>query len=401
MAAFAAGSYRSLPGRGPSPGFRFTLYAILSTAFMFLDQRHGWLEQARYYLSAAAYPLQLAVNSPPAAWRWLEQSFETRAALQAENAALRNREHALELRSQRFEALARENAELRGLRDALPPVADRWIVAEVVNVDLNSLRQRVLIDRGARNGLFKGQAVMDSYGLLGQTMRVGPWSAEVILLTDPEHAVPVQIERTGVRTIAVGTGDSQSLALPYLPANADVMPGDLLVTSGLGGVFPQGYPVARVTEVHHDSVQPLAQIRAQPLAQLDKLHEVMLVWFRADHPAAPIGLAGGGTVDSDLTEGNPAFQPLPAPARAGSAAAARGAAPAALKPSRSGKAKAKLAPSQAASGKTTASARAAGSAKAVGSAKAAGSSKAAGATAAGPSVPGPAPPGSAAPGAHP
>jgi rod shape-determining protein MreC len=282
---------------------------------MFLDQRHGWLEQARYFMSGAVYPLQLAVNSPTAAWRWIEQSFETRAALEAENAALRQRARALELRSQRFEALARENGELRGLRDALPPVADHWIVAEIVNVELNSLRQRVLINRGGRNGVFKGQAVMDSRGLLGQTMRVGPWSAEVILLTDPEHAVPVQLERTGVRTIAVGTGDTQSLALPYLPANADVKPGDLLVTSGLGGVFPQGYPVARVVEVRHDAVQPLAQIRAKPLAQLDKLHEVMLIWFRADHPAAPSGLAGGSTVDSDLTTGNPAFQPQPVPAR--------------------------------------------------------------------------------------
>lgn len=314
MAAFAAGSYRPSPGRGASPGFRFTLYAILAIVLMFLDQRRGWLEQARYYLSAAAYPLQLAVNSPTAAWQWLEQSFETREALEAQNAALLTREHALELKSQRFEALARENGELRGLRDALPPVADHWIVAEVVNVELNSLRQRVLINRGARNGVFKGQAVMDSYGLLGQTMHVGPWSAEVILLTDPEHAVPVQIERTGVRTIAVGTGDAEALALPYLPSNADVKPGDLLVTSGLGGVFPQGYPVARVTEVRHDAVQPLAQIRAKPLAQLDKLHEVMLVWFRVDHPAAPTGLAGGTTVDSNLTTGNPAFQPLPAPA---------------------------------------------------------------------------------------
>ena len=171
----------------------------------------------------------------------------------------------------------------------------------------------------ATSGLFKGQAVMDSYGLLGQTMHVGPWSAEVILITDPEHAVPVEIERTGVRTIAVGTGDTQSLALPYLPANADVKPGDLLVTSGLGGVFPQGYPVARVTEVHHDAVQPLAQIRARPLAQLDKLHEVMLVWFRADHPAAPSGTASGDTVDRDLATGNVAFQPQPVPASPASA----------------------------------------------------------------------------------
>jgi rod shape-determining protein MreC len=315
VAVFATGTYRPSPGRGASPGFRFTVYAVLAIVIMFLDQRRGWLEQARYYLSAAAYPLQLAVSSPSDAWRWFEDSIETRDALRAENTVLRQRELVLEMRSQRFEALSRENGELRGLRDALPAVADHWIVAEIVNVELNSLEQRVLINRGAANGVFKGQAVMDSEGLLGQTMHVGPWSAEVILVTDPEHAVPVQIERTGVRTIAVGTGDTQSLALPYLPANADVKVGDLLVTSGLGGVFPQGYPVARVVEVRRDAVQPLAQIRARPFAQLDRLREVMLVWFRRDHPAAPSMSRGEDSVESDLASGNPIFQPQKVPPR--------------------------------------------------------------------------------------
>jgi len=161
----------------------------------------------------------------------------------------------------RYEALARENGELRGLRAALPPVADRWLAAEIVSVQLSSLRHRLLINRGAVNGVFKAQAVLDDRGLIGQTAHVGPWSAEVILITDPEHAVPVRIERTGLRTIAVGAGDATSLGLPYLPSNADIKSGDLLVTSGLGGVFPEGYPVARVTEVHRDAVQPLAQVR--------------------------------------------------------------------------------------------------------------------------------------------
>jgi rod shape-determining protein MreC len=310
VAAFGAGAKRPLPGRGIAPGFRFTLYAILSIVLMFLDQRRGWLEQARYVLSATAYPLQLAVSSPTAAWHWLQESYVTRAQLQAQNADLRERERLLELKTLRFEALARENGELRGLRQALPSVAERWLVAEVVNVELSSLRQRLLINRGSRNGVFKAQAVMDSRGLLGQTTHVGPWSAEIILVTDPQHAVPVQIERTGLRTIAVGAGDAESLALPYLPANADVKPGDLLVTSGLGGVFPQGYPVARVAEVRHDAVQPLAQIRATPLAQLDRLREVMLVWFQADHPAAPASLTGG-----DTKSGNTMLQPQKAPAK--------------------------------------------------------------------------------------
>jgi rod shape-determining protein MreC len=314
---------------------------MLSVVCMYLDQRQHYLEQVRYVLQAAAYPLQLAVNSPPAAWAWVRQSFATREQLQAENARLRAGQRDLELRSMRYEALAHENAELRGLRAALPPIADRWLPAEIVMVQLSSLRQRLLINRGALNGVFKAQAVLDDRGLIGQTAHVGPWSAEVILITDPEHAVPVRIERTGLRTIAVGAGDATSLALPYLPANADIQRGDQLVTSGLGGVFPEGYPVARVTEVHRDAVQPLAHVRASPLAHVDTDSEVMLVWFRADHPAAPAATAGSV---GELKAGNRAVQPQPAPVRAAPAPAAAQAAPQARPPA----AKPAAAPSEAA-----------------------------------------------------
>jgi rod shape-determining protein MreC len=311
VAVFGAGLNRPSAGRGPSPGFRFTLYAILSIVVMFLDQRGGWLEQVRYVLSAAAYPIQLAVNSPSAARRWFQELFETRDTLRAENARLRAQSRQLIIRTQRFEALVRENNQLRGLKTSLPPVADRWLVGEVINVEFNSLRQRLVINRGSRNGVFKGQAVMSEGGLLGQTIHVGPWSAEIILITDPEHAVPVQIERTGVRTIAVGAGDAEYLALPYLPDNADVKPDDLLITSGLGGVFPQGYPVAKVAEVLKEAVPSLGRVRAKPLAHLEREREVMLVWFREGHPAAPAQVATGGTAAT----GNAAVQPQNAPPR--------------------------------------------------------------------------------------
>jgi rod shape-determining protein MreC len=308
VAAYGTGNYRASQGRVTAPGFGFTVYAILAIVLMVLDRRGGWLTHARYYLSAAAYPLQLAVSSPGQAWNWTQESLTARETLEAQNAALRQRNRELSVKAMRFEALERENAELRGLRAALPAVADHWMAAEVVDVELNGLRQRLLINRGAHNGVFRGQAVLDSFGLLGQTTRVSPWSSEVILVTDPEHAVPVEIERTGVHTIAVGSGDPDSLALPYLPANADVKPGDLLLTSGLGGVFPQGYPVARIADVRHDTAQPLAQIRAIPLARLSALHEVMLVWFQDQHPAAPTQLKDGAS-----SSGNPALQRQPAP----------------------------------------------------------------------------------------
>ncbi|HTY48930.1 MAG TPA: hypothetical protein VMB48_04485, partial [Steroidobacteraceae bacterium] len=136
MAVYGAGAYRTSPGRGGSPGFRFSVYALLAVALMFLDRRGGWLVHVRYYLSGAAYPLQLAVSSPTNAWEWMRGQLVARATLEAENAQLREQQQALELRTMRFDALLQENAELRGLKAALPPVADRWLAAEVVNVEL-------------------------------------------------------------------------------------------------------------------------------------------------------------------------------------------------------------------------------------------------------------------------
>ena len=301
MAAFAN---RSLPQRGPAAGLRFFIYALLALTLMVLDQRGGWLERVRYGLQAAAYPLQLAMNSPSAAWNWTSKIFEARAALQAENAQLRETNRRLRLANMRQAALEQENAQLRGLRIRLPALAPKWLPGEVIGTESSSLRQRLTIDRGAANGVFKSQAVIANDGLLGQTLRVGPWSTEVILITDPEHAVPVQVVRNGLRTLAVGSGDPDSLTLPYLPIQSDIKEGDLLVTSGLGGVFPQGYPVARVAQVRRDGSSPLAQVRATPLAAVERDRIVAFLWFDAAHPAAPAAPATAAAA------GDPSLKPM-------------------------------------------------------------------------------------------
>ncbi len=320
MAAFATGATRSLPQRGPAPGLRFFVYAVLALTLMVLDQRGGWLERVRYGLQAAAYPLQLAMNSPSAAWNWTRRIFEARDALQLENARLRETNRMLRMANLRTAALEQENASLRGLRTRLPGLVDQWLPGEVIGTESTTLRQRLVVDRGAANGVFKGQAVIANEGLLGQTLRVGPWSTEVILVTDPEHAVPVQLVRNGLRTLAVGSGDPETLTLPYLPIQSDVKEGDLLVTSGLGGVFPQGYPVARIAQVRRDGTSPLAQVRATPLASLDRDRIVSFVWFRDRHPAgpAPAATAARGG-DPDL---RPMKTPSPAPRAAAPAPAA-------------------------------------------------------------------------------
>jgi rod shape-determining protein MreC len=286
VAVFGTSGSRIGGGRGPSFGFRFFCYAVLSVVLMFYDRKGGFLDTARYGLQAAIYPLQLAVNSPSAAWSWLEESFTTREKLQAQVDQLRNDLRAQQLVTMRQAALERENATLRGLNAALPDVIERRLIGEVVSVELSNLRQRLLVNRGGTHGVYKAQPVVTGDGVLGQVFRMGPFSSEIILITDSEHALPVQFVRSGERTIALGTGRSTSLELPYVPQNYDVKVGDMLVTSGLGRVFPFGLPVARVTKVDRDPTKPLAQIFAVPLAGVEHDREVLFIWERPNHPAA-------------------------------------------------------------------------------------------------------------------
>jgi rod shape-determining protein MreC len=286
VAVFGTSGSRIGGGRGPSFGFRFFCYALVSVVLMFYDRRGGFLDTARYGLQAAIYPLQLAVNSPSAAWRWLEESFTTREKLQAEVDRLRNELRDQQLVTLRQETLQKENATLRGLNTALPDVIEKRLVGEVISVEVSTLRQRLLVNRGGTNGVYKSQPVVTGDGVIGQVFRTGPFSSEIILITDSEHALPVQVLRSGVRTIALGTGRSTSLELPYVPQNYDVKVGDVLVTSGLGRVFPYGLPVARVTKVERDKALPLAQIHAVPLAGIENDREVLFIWERPNHPAS-------------------------------------------------------------------------------------------------------------------
>jgi len=288
VAVFGTEVDRPLYGRGPSPGLRFTGYAVLAVVLMYYDRHGHWEQRLRYALQAATYPVQVVVNSPSAGWRALKENFQSREQLRAENERLRAHERELELELMREAALEQENAELRQLHASLlPPLIKRSLLAEVISVETDPLRQRIVVNKGARDGVSLNQAVVDGNGVVGQVARLGPWSAEVILVTDPEHAIPVEITRNSLRSIAVGSGSSGELLLPYLAINSDVKSGDLLVSSGLGGVFPAGLPVARISGVRRESNQLLAQVRAQPLANIERDREVILLEFEPKHPDAP------------------------------------------------------------------------------------------------------------------
>jgi rod shape-determining protein MreC len=264
--------------RNVSPGLRFFLTAALSLTLMYLDHRGTYLEQLRAYLGAAMYPLQIAIDSPTTGLRWMRENLALRQRLIAENTALRSESLSARAELQRLAALQAENARFRGLLDSKARVPDRVIVAEILAVDMDPLRHRVILNRGGRDGAYEGQAMLDAGGVVGQITRDQRDSSEAILITDPDHALPVEIVRNGLRTIAMGTGDLQRLSLPFLTRNADVKAGDLLVTSGLGGAFPAGYPVGTVTKVDGSSGDAFLDVAAQPAAGLDRLHEVLLVF---------------------------------------------------------------------------------------------------------------------------
>jgi rod shape-determining protein MreC len=275
---------RPIIGRGPPLGATFLTLAIAAIALMVADQRYDQLTRVRAWLSAAVYPVQVVVDLPFRAWDWVSGSFADRSRLRQENLELTARLRLANLQLQRFAALEDENRRLRDMRENSAGVAERVLVASILNVDLDPFRHRVLLDKGAADGVFKGQAVLDADGIFGQVAQVHAKTAEVILISDAEHAIPVQSNRSGLRTIAVGTGDSKRLSLPFVTVEADLKQGDLLLSTGMGGVFPPGYPIAEVTQVVRNASTTFALVDARPTARLDRDREVLLVWF--DPPAA-------------------------------------------------------------------------------------------------------------------
>lgn len=257
---------------------RLALLAAVSLTTMILDHRETeFLNRVRQVASVAVYPVQVAVDRPFSAWRWASESFASRAALLEENARLKGDLRDYDVRLQRMDTLEAENDRLRAMLDSSQRVADRTLVAEILAVDPDPHRQRFTVNRGVLNGVYVGQALLDADGVVGQIDIVDALTAQAVLISDSNHGLPVAVNRTGLRTIALGTGETGLLSLPYLPNSADVREGDLLVTSGLGGVFPPGYPVGRVTAVQRRPGQSFARVLAQPSAGLDRGREVLLV----------------------------------------------------------------------------------------------------------------------------
>ncbi len=304
MASFGSDT-RPIIGRGPSLVFRSLVLIAMSVGLMVADQRYNYLQQVRTAMSAGVYPLQWLVDAPFRASRWINESVSDRDQLRTENTRLTAQLRDAQVSLQRLAALTEENARLRELGDAADDVAKKRLVAQIMRVDLDPLRHRVLLNKGQDAGVFKGQPILDAHGVFGQITQVGRYTSEAILVSDPEHAIPVRVNRSGLRTIAEGTGNLNKLNLPFLTGEADVKVGDVLVASGLGGVFPAGYPVGTITRVERDPAQTFAKVEAKPMAKLDSDYEVVLIWYQPPtiEPAiAPVAAPAAAAVTPEQLE---------------------------------------------------------------------------------------------------
>jgi rod shape-determining protein MreC len=266
------------PTRGPALGLRFLVLIFLSIVLMYVDNRDDHLNAVRKTIGVAVYPLRVVVDAPVRFWSWLGDSTSSRNDLELELGRLQVERLLTNARLQRLSALEAENARLRALLDARSQVRDEVRVAEIMSVDANPFSHSLVINIGSRDGVFDGQALVDADGVVGQVIKTGLLTSQAMLISDTDHALPVEVNRNGLRTIAVGTGEIGRLNLPFVVNSADIQVGDLLVTSGLGGAFPAGYPVAVVTSVTRIPYEPYADVSATPAAALGQVREVMLIW---------------------------------------------------------------------------------------------------------------------------
>ena len=263
--------------RGPGAGLKTLALSLLALGLMVADQRGHALDGVRAALSMVLRPL-FWITALPEHTAQVVVNYQTREALLEENTALKQEYLLLQSRLQKFDAMHAENTRIRELLSSSTKIEERVLIAEILSAAQDPYRHQILLDKGARDGVYRGQALVDAYGVLGQVIQVHASNAMALLITDPNHGIPVEINRTGLQTIALGRGDGQSLSLPYLPSNADIKAGDILVSSPLGGRFPAGYPVGVIVETRPSHGDNFMEAIARPSAHINQGRQALLVW---------------------------------------------------------------------------------------------------------------------------
>lgn len=260
---------------------------------MFADSRFGYLDKVRFVLGYFTTPVYWVADTPARISFLIDDVFVSRTDLIEENEDLRGQLLVSQRQLQLLESLVSENNRLRALQDSARAVNGEVLTAEIINVSPDPYSKRVLVNKGARDGVFEGQALLDANGLMGQVVEVLPFTSWILLITDSHHVTPVQVNRNGERALARGSRTTASeLELEFVTQTQDIKAGDRLVSSGMGQVYPKNYPVAEVISVYADPGQPFLRVRARPLALIESTRHVMLVFENSDEgfDPAPLGL---------------------------------------------------------------------------------------------------------------
>ncbi|ARU32405.1 rod shape-determining protein MreC [Sulfuriferula sp. AH1] len=277
--------------RGLSAGARLLIYVLISIAVITADTRFHGLDRFRAGINTLLYPLQTLIQTPGRTYDRVSGFFVKQARLERENTALRQNFIQYSIAMQRYRDLEQENQRLRTLLGAQQRTPLHTQLAEILAIPRDPYQFQVTVNRGSQQGIKGGEAVVDETGLLGQVTRVYPFSSEITLLTNKDQSVPVIIQRTGQRAIMFGMGIDDSVEIRYLPHNTDVRTGDLLVTSGIDGVYPSGLAVAKVTQIDLSGSRAFAHIECKPLAAVDRNRQVLIVDAAIPAPAAPAATA--------------------------------------------------------------------------------------------------------------
>jgi len=261
---------------------------LLSIVLILIDNREGALKNFRSVLGTVVYPVEILASLPYEITDWFSDLIIPKQTLSIENKELKKELLLLKARLQQYEIIETENHRLRDLLESSFRLKNKVLVAEPVAIQLDSFHKKIVINKGESDGGYQGQPILDSSGIMGQIIQINPFSSTVLLITDPNHALPVQINRNGLRAMAIGSGEDDTLSLdhlpkplitdPSLPNNAHVLVGDLIVTSGLARRFPRDYPVGEVKEIIESPGELSAKVVIKPFAQFSKIREVLMVW---------------------------------------------------------------------------------------------------------------------------
>lgn len=260
---------------------RTVIMMMLSIALMVADHRWNHLETLRSGLSNLIYPLRYTINIPAEFVNWVDDSISSHNELLKENEALKKEQLLFQVRMQKMNTLELENQRLRKLLGTPRKTSERVLIAEIFSVDQDPYKRLITINKDHNDGAYIGQAIIDANGIMGQIIHVEAHTSTVMLISDANHAVPIQINRTGLRGTVFGTGDSSILELRFIPHNADIKVGDVVTSSGLGGRFPPNYPVGSISKIERPAGETFASIEITPAAKLDQSREVLMLWHNA------------------------------------------------------------------------------------------------------------------------